>query len=456
MSGRVYDDDAVTDRTNNAALSPASRQRFLLQQANGKPWPIRAGPNTIGAASSNDIVIEDDDRVSRTHCTVWHDGNELLVTDHDSRNGTWVNETRIHRAFLSPGLHLRCGRTTFQLELEEPPDDTPLQRWGSIIGASPAMQRLYAVLEQLAPTNASVVIEGETGTGKEVVARSLHEASSRRREPFEVFDCSTGTAELISSDLFGHERGAFTDALYQRQGVFERATGGSLFLDELGELPIELQPKLLRAVEDRSVRRMGGGERLDIDVRLIAATHRRLESEVQAGRFREDLYHRLNVMNVVLPPLRERREDIAALSQHFLREPFNIDEHGNPRVNTVSDSAQVALLKHPWPGNVRELRNALEHGCAYASNDRIELEHLPSLISGLPVSIAPGTDLHFKSLKRASIDFFERRFIEAALRNAGGNITWAAHAVALDRSHFRTLMKRYDIQVTMVVGQDNE
>jgi len=419
----------------------------------------------IGATNDNDLVLTDD-TVSRNHCRIFKEGEAFLVRDLGSTNGTFINRVRVREAWLKPGCSLMLGKT----ELSFSPVDEKLrivpsdkERLGGMIGKDARMRAIYAMVERIAPTDTTVVVTGETGTGKEVVARTLHDLSRRQRGPFIVFDCGAVPENLIESELFGHEKGAFTGATNARQGVFEMAQGGTVFLDELGELGLDLQPKLLRVLEQREVKRVGGVRPTKVDVRVVAATNRDLEAEVRAGRFREDLFYRLNVVRLELPPLRARPGDVPLLVRHFLSHgAFNELPGGGRRVRDVSRTALEHLCAHAWPGNVRELSNVIERAVSFAETDEILAGDLPESISGLsntPLgldstnvelrlpSIAP-PDVHgaFKGAKDQWVQSFEREYIESLLRRNDGNISHAAREAEIDRKYFRKLMKKYAIK----------
>ncbi|MGM0577005.1 MAG: sigma 54-interacting transcriptional regulator [Myxococcota bacterium] len=418
----------------------------------------------LGAMDDNDVVM-DDETVSRYHCRIRQENDAYLIQDLGSTNGTFVNRVRIREAFLKPGCTVTLGKSDVGFQsLDERVEIQPVnrERFGHIVGKSTRMREIFGILEKIAPSGATVVIEGETGTGKEVVARTIHEASRRTDHPFVVFDCGAVPDNLIESELFGHEKGSFTGAIMGRQGLFEVASGGSIFLDELGELNLDLQPKLLRALEQREIRRVGSNKAVKVDVRVIAATNRNLAEEVEAGRFREDLFYRLSVVRIMLPPLRDRVEDIPLLARHFLRTgDFNHDADGKPRVKGISRDALDAMMGYRWPGNVRELLNAVERACAYADGDYIHPEHLPDHISGLgvvrrrpsPTSITAkdrpdrGLDKPFKQAKEAWVSSFEKDYIQNLLEKNSYNISHAAREADIDRKYFRKLMKKYRIEV---------
>jgi DNA-binding NtrC family response regulator len=418
----------------------------------------------LGAMDDNDLVL-DDDTVSRYHCRIYQEGNSYVLKDQDSTNGTFINGVRIKEAYLKPGCTLMLGNTRLrfqsgarQVRITPSADDA----FGRIIGTNIKMREIFGILEKIAPTDTTVVIEGETGTGKEVVARTLHEKSLRKAGPFVVFDCSAVPENLIESELFGHEKGSFTGAAGARQGLFELANGGTIFLDELGELSLDLQPKLLRVLETREVRRVGGTRSGRVDVRVIAATNRRLEEEVRAGRFREDLYYRLSVVRVFLPALRERREDIPLLVRHFLQDGrFNRDAEGHHRVTALARDTLEAMMAYDWPGNVRELLNVVERACSFAESNTVELGDLPSHLIGSshmqrlgqlrPQVMGEGKSTAddmgtFKDAKEKWVSVFERDYIASLLEKYEYNISHAAREAEIDRKYFRKLMKKYGIE----------
>ena len=446
--------------------------RLVVERDDARPEEMvfDQGIITIGAMDDNDVVIRDE-TASRYHCKIVQEENAYVLQDLGSTNGTFINKVRIREAYLRPGCTVTCGKTNLQFHsFDEQVRIRPAEtdRLGDIIGTNVKMREIFGILEKIAPTTTTVVIEGETGTGKEVVANTLHKKSNRRGKPFIVFDCSAVPENLIESELFGHEKGSFTGAIMARQGLFEMANGGTIFLDELGELSLDLQPKLLRVLETREVRRVGGTRSMKVDVRVIAATNRRLEDEVRAGRFREDLFYRLSVVRVFLPSLRDRREDIPLLVKHFLKEgAFNRDAHGGMRIRTVSREAMELLASHEWPGNIRELLNAIERACSFAERDCIEVADLPTNIAArigvvakptLPAMMGPAPVVEkpaaepsgaepgtFKDAKEQWISAFEREYVLNLLRRNAFNISHAAREAEIDRKYFRKLMRKYGI-----------
>ena len=419
----------------------------------------------IGALEDNDVVLEDD-TVSRHHCRIIQEDDTYVVLDLNSTNGTHINGVRIREAFLSANVILCVGNTNIRfcpIDEEVPIEPSKAERLGNIVGRSVKMREIFDILEKIAPTSATVVIEGETGTGKEVVAQTIHQMSPRKEKPFIVFDCGAVPESLIESELFGHEKGSFTGAIMTRKGLFEMAEGGTIFLDELGELSLDLQPKLLRVLEQREVRRVGSNEPIPIDVRVVAATNRSLESEVREGRFREDLFYRLSVVRIFLPALRERNEDIPLLTTHFLETmDCNVDFDGNRRLRGIVPSALQALNQYKWPGNVRELANVVERACSFAETEMLQLDDLPDYITqtGATNGLLPETtgerwthvpsksqlqEEPFKKAKEKWISSFERDYIAELLGRHGGNISQAAREADIDRKYFRKLMTKYDI-----------
>jgi len=321
-----------------------------------------------------------------------------------------------------------------------------------IIGRSPAMHRIFETIDKVADTDVTVLIRGESGTGKELVANALHYRSPRRTKAMIKMNCAALSRELVESELFGHERGAFTGAITRREGKFEAADGGTLFLDEVGDMPLETQAKLLRAIQEKEFERVGGNEAIKVDVRLIAATNQDLEAAVRAGRFREDLYYRLRVVELVIPPLQERREDIPLLAEHFLKEAA---KRFGREVKPLTGDAMRACVGHHWKGNVRELRSALEQALLLAPGAEIAATDLFGETNdqaglgpphaGLSIQ-DPVTPLSFREAKDRIVETFERDFLVQALRRHGGNITKAAEEIGMYRQNFQQKMRELGIR----------
>ena len=401
-----------------------------------------AGPEVqIGTGRDCDLVLADP-TVSRRHLTLRVDRDGIRIIDAGSRNGTTVDGLRILDAYARPDSLLSVGATTLRLRLLDGTIDLPLStatRFGGLVGASVAMRRVFAILERVAPTDTTVLVEAETGTGKELVAEALHDESPRSAGPFVVFDCSAVSSSLMESELFGHARGAFTGATADRIGAFEAADGGTIFLDEIGELPLDLQPKLLRVLEGLEVRRVGANTHRQVDVRIVAATNRSLEKEVDAGRFREDLFYRLAVVRVALPPLRERPEDIPLLIEHFAQEAVR---RGQPPVQ-LPDATIRGFLAQAWPGNVRELRNAVARAVSLGVGPAApDLEASASLPNALAIDL----DVPLKTARERMVDAFEELYLVEALKRTGGNVSRAAELAGVNRKFVQRAMKRFGLR----------
>ncbi|MEM1033057.1 MAG: sigma 54-interacting transcriptional regulator [Myxococcota bacterium] len=403
----------------------------------------------VGQSAAADLVLADP-RVSRRHlaCEVIEDG--LRVTDLGSTNGTRVNGVSIREGTLAGGETMHLGDSAVQVRRE--PESTavsltPRVRFGRVVGASVAMRKLYPLCKRLAGSDVPVVIEGETGTGKEVLAESLHEASPRRRKPFVVFDCTAVSPNLIESALFGHERGAFTGATTTRRGVFEEADGGTLLIDEIGDLDLDLQAKLLRVLERSEVTRVGASQPVRVDVRILAATRRDLEQLVQERRFRDDLFYRLAVTRIELPPLRDREGDIAILAEHFWG---RLTPEGAP----LPDAFVAGLRAYPWPGNVRELQNAVARRVALGDLARDGPEGAPPGLHRRPAPSTPDEDgrgmlerilaeeLPLPLARKKVVEAFEAQYLQRVLDAHQGNVSRAADAAGVARRYFRLLRAR--------------
>jgi two-component system response regulator HydG len=402
----------------------------------------------VGQSPSCDARLTDR-AVSRRHASLELEERGLRLTDLDSSNGTFVNGMRVVQMFVQGGEIVRIGGTTLRVHSRpagprpESPDAT---HFGRLVGASLEMRRLYPLCERLAQSTVPVIIEGETGTGKEVLAEALHECGPRAAGPFVVFDCTAVAPSLVESELFGHERGAFTGATSARKGLFEQAHGGTLLIDEIGELASSLQPKLLGAIERSQIRRVGGDRPISVDVRILAATRRDLDHEVQVGHFRDDLFHRLAVARIELPPLRRRRGDVRGLVQHFCREleadPETIGKRIGPLLHRWEED--------PWPGNVRELRNAVVRQLALgdaADLDDPALDQVEQQTAGSVDEAAPDDAiarvlkprLPFGRARARVLEEFRQRYLEQVLAEHGGNVVRAAAASGVGRRYFQRI-----------------
>jgi DNA-binding NtrC family response regulator len=414
----------------------------------------------VGKATENDLVIADE-TVSRVHFEIVRDGKGYLVRDLNSTNGTFLDGAEIKEAYIRAGSVVGAGAielkfTPFEERIEILPSEQ--EQLGEMVGRSTAMREIFGLIERIAPTDATVLIEGETGTGKDMVARTLHLLSKRAAAPFIVVDCGAVAGTLIESELFGHEKGSFTGAVAARQGAFELASGGTVFLDELGELSLDLQPKLLRVLEQRELRRVGGSKTLKVDLRVIAATRKDLRSEVEKGKFREDLYFRLNVVPITAPSLRDRREDIPRLIDHFLTKltPPGVTPPD------LSDATRAALYAHDWPGNVRELRNVIERALALGTDPGAMVAPLgaePYARHGAAAGGGAGegmdfqAGMSFRDTKEKWNEVFERRYLSWLLKRADGNISKAARDADMDRKYLHKLLRKYEIDAGDV-GED--
>ncbi len=393
------------------------------------------GRTIIGSSSSSGICLHDP-TVSRVHAEVLVHPDGVGIRDCESTNGTFVEEVRVRDADLRDGNRVRVGATTLRLERGQQTTSASLshsERFGDMVGRSPSMRAVFSVLERVAPTDATVLLQGETGTGKDLAARAVHEHSPRASGPYVAVDCGAIAEALFESELFGHVRGAFSGAVTDRVGVIEEADGGTLFLDEIGELPLGLQAKLLRVLETREVRRVGSNRLRKVDVRIIAATNRPLTASVNQGAFREDLFFRLAVVSVELPPLRQRREDIPMLARHLLATLSD---------GTASLPAEVlaTLMSRGWPGNVRELRNFLERGLFLGWS----VEHSASVSAPVPTivdELVP-THLPLKEARVAWMARFDEIYLSAVLRKTNGNVSAAAREAGVGRRFLQRAVKR--------------
>jgi len=407
---------------------------------------------SVGTARDNALAIADF-TVSRYHLDVSVRPGGILVSDLGSTNGTYIGAVRIERAIVPPGTLVKLGGTTIRFDdavrrAVPAPLGGARSELAGMIAVSPQMTRLFADIERVAATPTSVLIVGESGTGKERVAQALHARSPRAGSPLVTIDCGALSSSLLASELFGHERGAFTGADRLHKGAFERALDGTVFLDEIGELPAADQSALLGVLERRRFRRVGGSSELEVRARVIAATNRDLRAEVNSGRFRQDLYHRLAVVVLRLAPLRERREDIALLVEHFARE---LGAAGP--VEVVFGAEQLAAWqKHPWPGNIRELRNAVE--AALVVGPQPLGGDMPTPASGLAQGLAPGMAiddagqplLPYKDQRAAVVRDFERTYLVRLMAQAAGNVSHAARIAKMDRSHLIDLLHRHQLK----------
>ncbi|MCB9555980.1 MAG: sigma 54-interacting transcriptional regulator [Deltaproteobacteria bacterium] len=454
----MRDDFVSGDRADKTRRAPTVERAIHLSQcklvvikgaARGHEYVLSADVVRLGKAETNDIVMPED-TVSRVHCEILRDQRGYLLRDLDSTNGTFLDGAEVREAYLRAGSVLTVGTVQlrfqpFEQRIEILPSEK--ERLGSMVGRSLAMREIFGLIERVGPTEATVLIEGETGVGKDQVARTVHDCSRRKDKPFVVVDCGAVAGNLIESELFGHEKGAYTGATATRQGAFEMADGGTIFLDELGELSLDLQPKLLRVLESREFRRVGGNRTIRVDIRVIAATKQDLRSEVQKGKFREDLYFRLSVVPIYVPPLRERKEDVAPLINEFIKKLA-------PEGLEMTPEALDGLVAHDWPGNVRELRNVLERGMYLSKQVGSEaFKFIDATAMGFPRPAGgrSGVDVTFdptqsyRTNKERWNDDFERRYLTWLLQRSQGNISRAAREADMDRKYLHKLIKKHGI-----------
>jgi DNA-binding NtrC family response regulator len=430
---------------NAAIVRQRGRGRLLVVKGQDRGESVAVGehPITLGSGSGSDVLLSDP-TVSRRHLSVEPGEDGVIARDLGSTNGSFVQGARFQELTLGFGAEVTIGHTILKyVPDEETLDPTPTdeEAFGSLVGRDPKLRKLFRLLGDVANTEATVLLEGETGTGKELLAEEIHRHSARRDGPFVVFDCGAVPSELIESALFGHVRGAFTGAISDRRGAFAEADGGTIFLDEVGELSPEVQPVLLRALDKHAIRPVGGASYENVSVRVVAATNRNLRNEMTAKHFREDLYYRLAVVRVSVPALRQRLDDIPLLAEHFVRR-FCGDRHIE-----IGPREQEKLKEHSWPGNVRELRNVIERACALCHGDRLEIDETFEV---RPISDAqPGgvdLDLPFKQAKARVIDAFEREYIQALLKRHKGNLSAASRSAEVDRKHFRELLRKHGLR----------
>jgi transcriptional regulator with GAF, ATPase, and Fis domain len=422
--------------SRNGRVAGLKRRMYALTIGRGRGAPMRKSAEdtlTLGSHEQNQVVVAHP-TVSRFHARVELDPNGFLLRDLDSTNGTFVNGLRVGEAYLPNKAKILLGDAEIGFELLR--DETELHladgdRFGAMVGQSPSMRRLFDELERVAKSDATVLLAGESGTGKDLVAQEIHRHSARRNGPFVVVDCGGIPDALIESELFGHERGAFTGADRTREGAFVEAHGGSLFLDEIAELPPSTQTKLLRALEAKSVKRVGGNQWQNVDVRVIAATHQDLAKRCNQRLFREDLYFRLAVLPLRIPPLRDRLEDLPLLVGAIL------EELGASTEFTLDESIWNVLRARRWSGNVRELKNLIQRAlvlgpAAFDENN----EGNPGVV-GEP----------YKAAKARAIEHFEKAYLTDLLARHGGNVAKAARAGEVDPAWIFRLIKRYAIDV---------
>ncbi|HBQ20422.1 MAG TPA: Fis family transcriptional regulator [Deltaproteobacteria bacterium] len=404
--------------------SPLPKEAFLILYHEGYPtkhYPLLKQKISIGTANTHDIVLKDP-YVSSHHATIEKKEGLYFLMDHKSRNGTFLNNTLIRETALAHQSYIQLGKTLLQFEYKTPKLKTSSPLGDDIISQHPLMQQLFGTLEKVAPLKTTVMIYGETGTGKELIAQALHRQSGRNKNPLVTINCGAIPKELLESELFGHVKGAFTGAHTHRQGLFLAADKGTLFLDEIGELPLDLQPKLLRVLEQREIKPVGSERYQKIDVRIIAATHRNLPKMVQEETFREDLFYRLHLIPLYLPPLRDRKEDIPLLIHHFTKNM------------SITPKALKLLHQHSWPGNIRELKNVLERAKVLSHSPIITEKEIQETLSHSPL----------KSFSQ-TLEVMEKSMLYDFLDKNQWNKTATARALSIPKSTLLDKIKRYKI-----------
>ena len=434
--------DPRTLRIEGRGLQQTVRRFRLAPLRDGKsagaPWQSSGDRCAVGSDPLNDLVLEDL-TVSRFHCEVRLGPEGARVRDLGSLNGTWVDGVPVGEAFLRTGSLLRLGNAVLRFDYgagENPLLLSAQERFGSLVGASVPMRASFALLERAAASDATVLLEGDTGTGKGQAAQALHAASARHGKPLVVVDCAAIPASLMESELFGHEKGAFTGADQRRAGAFEAAAGGTLFLDEIGELPADLQPKLLRVLEDREFRPVGATAVKKANVRVLAATNRDLRAEVNAGRFRADLYFRVAVVKIPLPPLSQRLDDMPLLVAHLLE---TLRAAPPQKASLLLPHFISMLQSSAWPGNVRELRNYLERCLVLGSV-------LPVTEEEGVTARTPDVRLKYEEARERAIAEFEKRYLEALLHQHGGKVPPAARAAGMDPKYLYKLIQKHKLR----------
>ena len=430
------DEEFTLDKATTVAVQQAgpAAAATLTHAGDAIPLPIGA-PFNIGAEDDNDLVIRDG-FTSGYHVRITCDGGHWTITDLDSTNGTKVNGLRVEGTELPSPATIQIGQATLTFEtLSAAGGGAGVDSGGSfagMLGSGPGMRRVFNLIERLSPVDAPVLITGGSGSGKELVARALHDESPRKRSNYLAINCGALAASIIEAELFGHVKGAFTGAMADKKGAFEATQNGTLFLDEIGELPLELQPKLLRVLESRTVRRVGGTSEIEVNTRIVAATHRNLRELVDNGEFREDLFHRLYVLTIPIPDLADRPEDVLPLAHHFLK------VQAPSRDLTITTAAEAKLTDYDWPGNVRELKNVLLRAVLLSDGDVLDAEdfEFSEAAFGSSNSIAR---------RVRKVDDAERERIITVLEETGNNRAEAARILGLSKSTFHDRLKRLGI-----------
>jgi len=433
----------------NYKILVASKLTVIRGPDEGRELVVRKEVVTIGRSRSCDLTLSDK-AVSSTHAELVTGEQGRVVRDLGSKNGVIFMGHRVGELTLQPRTQFQIGNNMLRFEPLQARHRIPFSQrdhFGQALGRSVSMREIFAVLEKVATSDLPLLLQGETGTGKELLSSAVHMYSFRKNRPFVVLDCGAVSPDTIESTLFGHEKGAFTGAEQRHRGVFEEADGGTLFLDEVAELSLYLQPKLLRVLQQKEIQRVGAVEPIAVDVRIVAATHRDLRAMVEAGSFREDLLYRLSVFEVRIPPLRERIDDIPFLTDHFMEQGNQVRTQLGLLPVQLDDDAVELLIAHPWPGNVRELGNVIERAISLAEGELIGRHELENhLFGGARQPVLP-TNLQepYKQAKARLLERFERQYLMKLMKATGGNLTRAARHAGLVRHHLRELCHRYGI-----------
>ena len=428
-----------------ALFRQSGRGRFIVIRGPDRGESLVLGQSgiTVGSGSASEIRLSDP-TVSRRHLSVTPADSGVVVRDLGSTNGSFVGGARFQELLLGFGAEIQIGQTVLKYVPDEEHVDvapTASEKFGSMLGRDPKMRQVFGLLADVAASEATVLLEGEAGTGKELVAEEIHRHSPRHGKPFVVFDCAAQPRDLLESALFGHVRGAFTGANEDRKGAFAEADGGTLFLDEIGELALDMQPTLLRALDEHTVRPVGGTGERTVSVRVVAATNRDLRAEMATKRFREDLYYRLAEVRIRVPPLRERSADVALLVQHFAL------AYAKAPGLSLRPGDLDRLARFPWPGNVRQLRSVIEHACAISHGPELDLEEFLASACALPPGIGTiALDIPFKEAKARVVEEFERVYLRALLERHVGNLSAASRSAELDRKHLRELLRKHGLR----------
>ena len=440
----------VTERSGAVLQIPG----FRLVTDKGETHPFELIQVRIGAGPGNDLIL-DDPTVSSVHLEILSTEQGFRVRDLGSTNGTRIDQVVVKEAYIQDGQTLSVGGVSLTFKLTDGCISEPLserEEFHGAVGKSVLMRSVFSRVERAAKTDATVLIHGPTGTGKEVIAWSVYEASKRADKPFVVLDCGAIAPTLIESELFGHEKGAFTGAVGRRKGAFERAHGGTIFLDELGELSLELQPKLLRVLERREIQRVGGENTVPVDVRIIAATNRDLRSMVARGEFREDLYYRMAVVTVELPPIVERKDDIEPLILHFLNDI-------GASLTDLPEGALSRFLEHDWPGNCRELRNAVERAVVLGETSFLaasttkpgqQMDSTQDAHGDTLLHAKVDTTVPYKEQKADVVARFEEAYVKELLSEFEGNVSAAARRAGIDRMSLHKILNRYGLDARVI------